>query len=230
MLLPIVSFFFISLLYLGQETMKAYQQQKRRRARVENRSSDLFSRARDVESLRRRVHLGFVFRFFKEALLPTLSVVVVTLFTYIISSAISPLSCVRHQNQFLMYRNPSQDCFSDDWFNHLPMVVFFILAYGICFPIGIAIILAKHFRTERNEESLRIFGSLVKSYKTQFFYWELLAMLKKTMFVLSTEFINSTQGFFVRSSTSILAVGLFGGIEALWQPYISENSNLLSST
>jgi hypothetical protein len=51
-------------------------------------------------------------------------------------------------------------------------------------------------------------------------------MLKKTMFVLSTEFINSTQGFFARSSISILTVGLFGGIG---QPYISDNSNLLPS-
>jgi hypothetical protein len=227
MLLPIICFVIVSILYLVQETIASNRQFRYRKTQARTRN-DMLTRARDLESVRHRSYFGVVNVYFREAFFPTLSVVVFTLFTYITSSAVSPLSCVRHNNQYLMYRNPSQDCYTADWYSHLPVVVVFIFMYAVCIPLAVVFVLVRHFKKEQHQESLRMFGSLVLPYKTQFFYWEVVCMLKKALFVVSTEFINSTQGFFVRSSSSILAVALFGGLEALWQPYITFNSNLLS--
>jgi hypothetical protein len=133
---------------------------------------------------------------FKEAItlilnrvVPLLIVLVITMYTFLISSALSPLKCKFANNQFVMYDNPSALCFDDEWYGKLPLVILFCIFYGLILPSIIISMFYKNRKNLSDPKFLSRFGALIRNYKDSYFWWDLIPMVKRAIFVVSAAFL-----------------------------------------
>eukprot|EP00475_Leptophrys_vorax_P038074 TRINITY_DN6648_c0_g1_i1.p1 TRINITY_DN6648_c0_g1~~TRINITY_DN6648_c0_g1_i1.p1 ORF type:complete len:239 (-),score=63.25 TRINITY_DN6648_c0_g1_i1:62-778(-) len=58
-----------------------------------------------------------------------------------------------------------------------------------------------------------------------------MSMLKRAVFVITTQFLNSQANLYVlKFASSITIIGVFSGLEAYYQPYSTSETNLLNTT
>jgi hypothetical protein len=222
MLIPLIAFVFITIFAISRQLWVHGNVQ----VAGEAGSEDMLAKAKKAESRRNRKSCPVLRKFIKTSFLPTLSVVVITLYTYIIVSALGPLSCSETNGRFIMYRNPSQECFDSNWFSHLPFVIIFLALYGIIFPVGVGISFFRNRFKRHDPDFIRVFGSLVSPYRGQYFYWELISMFKRALFAVSAQFFITS--YTIKSLASITIVGISGAIEAQFKPFASKRSNLMN--
>jgi hypothetical protein len=120
---------------------------------------------------------------------PLLVVLVITMYSFLISSALSPLKCKYVNDQYIMYDNPSSLCFDDYWYEMLPFVIFFCVLYGIISPGAIIFMFYKNRVNINDDLFVSRFGVLTRNYKEAFFWWDLMPMMKRAIFVVSAAFL-----------------------------------------
>jgi hypothetical protein len=199
-------------------------------------SNDLLSKAQ-AQAYRSQQTLMVRLIQTKNLLVPMMFSTAVTLYTFLVSTSVSPFNCVSHYNDsvkkvtYIMSRNPSKACYDDEWDYHLKFVLIFAVVYGIFFPFIVAVVFFRN-RKRIDDHHFQVgYGSLVFLYRRSFFFWELVSMLKRASFVIMTEFLNARQdAYLTKYTASISTVAFFSGLEAIYTPYTTKNLNLLSST
>jgi hypothetical protein len=169
-----------------------------------------------------------VFQVAKESA-PLLSTIIVTFYTFIITSAFSPLICVSSGDTVVMYKEPSTQCYDASWYRYFPLVVVSLIVYCILTPAMIWWILRTSLVENGDVAFKHQFGMLAAPFKRSFYYWELMSILKRTLFVICSQFLVS-RGYYVKMTVSVTVMWVFLMIEAYFQPYITRSSNFLSNT
>jgi hypothetical protein len=154
----------------------------------------------------------------------------VALFTFMISNVLDPFNCTRQADgSYIMTHNPTTRCFGAAWNAQLPLVIFFFVVNGICGPLFVV----HNFWKNRNSPEDELFHSrflpLMLPYKRQYFFWELVIMIKRSAFVLSSNFLTSGGASYVtKFFSSILILYFFFWIEILCSPFTTQEFNLNS--
>jgi hypothetical protein len=159
----------------------------------------------------------------------------VNLFTFLVSNSVSPFNCVSHesdgQKSFIMAINPVENCYEGAWNYHLPFVIAFSLLYAVFFPLVILSTFYANRRAIDDPKFVSGYGSLIFLYGREYFFWELISMLKRAAFVIMTQFLTAKENqYSTKFAASISTIGFFSALEILLIPYATQNLNLLSST
>jgi hypothetical protein len=152
------------------------------------------------------------------------------LYTSSISVALTPFNCKKQPNgTYTLLKDPSIICYDEEWNKHLGIVVLAILAVPIAVPVVLFIVYFRNRKDHYSLNFLKTFDLLVSPYRPPYYYWELVVMLKRTFFVLSTDFLGSAS-YAVRYSVSVVVLITFFWFEAICLPYAGETLNVLNVT
>jgi hypothetical protein len=120
--------------------------------------------------------------------------------------------------------SPSRDCYDSEWFSFFG-VTFLGIAFVIVVPIILFVVL---YRNRWNMHSNRVYwryGRLVVHYTPKFYYWEVVHILWKTIFVCIVDLTNSWQKF-ERAFLMIIFLALQFFVESFVNPY-DKNSAMI---
>lgn len=112
-------------------------------------------------------------------------------YTLIISAVVEPFLCSpQNDGSYMMVKNPSVQCFSDDWkkvlyFYIIPMGIL----WGLLLPVATSILLFKNRRRIESPYFLNYFGFLTQSYRPELYWYEMIMILKKVLFMIVPEFL-----------------------------------------
>jgi hypothetical protein len=147
--------------------------------------------------------------------------IVLLLFTMILSTIASFFDCSKiSENLYVLRAYPSSSCYSTEWFSRLGEISFFILLYVLIFPVRLCWI---YFQMTIKPE-LRIhneFHYLTSGYKPTFFWWDIVLLLKRTAFVMLSQFLFSSVDSSVRLLSSAIGILGFTALDLLCRPYQS---------
>jgi hypothetical protein len=226
--LPIIAAV-VYLLLLARILYRKRMQERNPRGR---RSSDLLTKAIEEAN---ELKAGTPARRAWNLLRPMILALGVTVYTFLVSNAVSPFNCVSHMNDgklvYIMATNPVQRCYDAQWKSHLPFVIALSLIYGIFLPIGVLAVFIIHRKKLDEPQFIFNYGSLTYMYRRELYFWELISMLKRASFVVMSQFLASREDQYATKFTaSIISNGFFSGLEILFIPYATKSLNILSST
>jgi hypothetical protein len=149
------------------------------------------------------------------------------LFTPSVSNAFSPFNCVSKSDGLLVLaREPSVVCFDQKWFVNIPFVIFFLMLYPLMTPLAIAIVFLTNRSNKDSPEFLENWGFLVAPYRHSVFWWELVLLMKRTVFAIGVEFLGSNSAWKIILTALILFAFVIA--ETLLQPYRGSFRNLVN--
>jgi hypothetical protein len=131
------------------------------------------------------------FSFLRNRALSFLFDTLVSCYTLLISGAISPFICLGQiDGSARMVKNPTSKCYVDgDWKDQLGTMVFFLIVYAFLLPMIFLFVLLWN-RKQLNSEKVQLYlGSFVNHYKPQYFWWEVLFMVCRLLFVVISALI-----------------------------------------
>jgi hypothetical protein len=148
----------------------------------------------------------------------------VTLYTFIVSSVISPFRCsLQSDGSYFLSDNPSEPCFAGDWSKNFPVVLIFMTIYVVVVPLFLIFVFFL-FGRERGKDSLWFtsrFGLLVRPYQRRLYYWELVGLLRRAMFATATSFWKSgDDSYSTRLLTTITFMFVFLWLDVFIAPYV----------
>jgi hypothetical protein len=160
----------------------------------------------------------------------TIGFILIALYTSSISVALTPFNCKMQPNgTYTLLKDSSIICYDAEWYNHLWVVILAILLCPIAVPVGLFLIYFKKRNHHNSVSFLKTYDLLVSPYRPPYYYWELVVLMKRTFFVLSTDFLGEFS-YSVRYSVSIVVLGTFFWVEAMCLPYSGEALNILNVT
>jgi hypothetical protein len=147
----------------------------------------------------------------------------INLYTFILSSIISPLKCVEQSDgSYFIDTFPSELCYQSEWNKNFPFVLLFFFAYGFLIPACLAFVLFRYGRGDGSDTlwfTVR-FGFLTKPYRKEVYYWELVNLLRRAAFVASTSFWRSNSSQYeVKMMTTLLLLFFFLWFDIFVSPY-----------
>jgi hypothetical protein len=157
--------------------------------------------------------------------------IIITLYTFIVSSVFQPFNCLKQpDNSYSMAKSPSSLCYDSTWNKNLPALVFFILMYVIGFPAALLYIFVKNYKMIDTVEFKTRYGNLVSPYSRQFFYWELVVMLKRSAFMVSNDFLSTGADYGTRFVFSIALLCVFLWFDATFCPFRIKEKNFIKTS
>eukprot|EP00475_Leptophrys_vorax_P013206 TRINITY_DN19558_c0_g1_i1.p1 TRINITY_DN19558_c0_g1~~TRINITY_DN19558_c0_g1_i1.p1 ORF type:complete len:315 (-),score=54.64 TRINITY_DN19558_c0_g1_i1:121-1065(-) len=154
----------------------------------------------------------------------------INFFTIIITSVFVPFQCQPQQiGPATMVQNASESCYTDYWRSKISPFIFFLILYVAVIPAVFFFILYKNTAKFEDEVFMSMFGSLYLSYKVKFFYWELVVLLKRAVFVVALSFLWSSS-YGTRSFVCIMMLFVFLALDVSFFPYQNNRSNKISLT
>jgi hypothetical protein len=182
----------------------------------------LWNRSKEtVSSLRSRLELKAI---------STVVFVMITLWTSSIATTLSAFNCVKEPDGTLtVSRDSSQSCFDGGWLANVFTISLSILIYLIVVPGALIYICWINRRTHGLTSFLAKYESLVYPYRYPYFFWELVVMLKRAMFVISIDFLRSSS-YEVRFGVSIFVLFVFFWLDVIFVPFSSRELNILNIT
>jgi hypothetical protein len=159
----------------------------------------------------------------KDRLISQLVFYCATLYTFIISSAISPFKCVQQSNgSSFLSDYPTEPCFSGRWATNFPAVVTFFVFYGLLFPLSLIFIFLR-YGSGSGKDSLWFtsrFGLLTRPYRRSVYYWELINLLRRAILAITTSFWKSAEAAYVeRTLTALCFLLAFTWLDAFFHPF-----------
>jgi hypothetical protein len=113
-----------------------------------------------------------------------------TLHTFITSAVLSPFRCFpQSDGSYTLIPNPTQDCFTDSWKKWIPVIVLGFL-YLIVAPLGLVWIFSMYPKNMNNQKWRCRYVHLIQPYKHQFFGWEVVFVIQKTILVVIVDVSN----------------------------------------
>lgn len=152
-----------------------------------------------------------------------------SMYLFIVSSILQPFACFKASDGvYVMTNNPSEYCYSGTWLKRLPWITFFLVFYGIGFPLLTLRILVKNKAVMKQDQFNNVFGSLVSPYRSSMYFWEIVAMLKKTVFAIILTIIPASGYENVKHLVTILVMLIWLWFECIQSPYLVSEYNFAS--
>jgi hypothetical protein len=155
--------------------------------------------------------------------------IVSIMFTFLASKVVGPLDCyMQPDGSFSMYLSPADLCYQGNWLKNYPNVIFFSTLYLGILPLAIIIVFIRNRKKIQSEHFLQRYGALVKPYHPKMFFWEIVATLKKTSFVLLVKALSSASTYSKLLYLIIFLIG-FMVLENICMPFNSAGLNGLNT-
>jgi hypothetical protein len=152
----------------------------------------------------------------------------VQFYTNSVSTSLSPFNCKKQPGgSYSLAKDPSVECFQAQWNSFLPLFTVGALFYVFLVPMCLCYIFWKHRHNHGSIEFHQSYHSLTYPYKYRFYYWELVVMLKRTFFVISTDFFSSAD-YAVKYGVAILVLFIFFWLDSAYLPYQTMSTNQLN--
>jgi hypothetical protein len=151
-----------------------------------------------------------------------------TLYPFLVTSAVSPLKC--DYASATLYDDPSRSCYDEQWFRYFPIMCASITLYGFALPIAILFIMIKSKRFGNSAIKSRIFSSLTSIYREEYFWWEFISIFKKMLLLVGNGFLRSLhwQDFSFFGTTCLLSI--YQVLHAAFLPFKEHSSFQLNFT
>jgi hypothetical protein len=148
-----------------------------------------------------------------------------TLYTFLFVAVVSPFRCIKSDTYYVFLDLPGVKCFDDVWYSWLPLVLFFMLLYGIALP-GILIFLLYKNKNNIQAESFQLhFGGFIKPFKDEYFWWGLVFVFKRTLFGLTGALMKLRNVELLSLFVTLLILCVFIWTEIRFLPF-QENSKM----
>jgi hypothetical protein len=188
------------------------------------------------------IYKSIIFRFFrqndeqksvrlkKKKIATFLGFVFIGLYTSSVSTALSPFNCRKQSNgTYVLNKDASITCFDDSWRSHIVAISSGIGIYVFVVPMILLYIYVSHRKDHDSFDFLKNYEFLISPYRYPCYYWEMVVMLKRTLFVVCADFLVNFS-YYVKYGTSVLILFLFLWIEIISLPYSNESLNMLNIT
>jgi hypothetical protein len=158
-----------------------------------------------------------------------LLLIVGTMYTFLLVSAISPFKCINSETYYVLFDLPGVRCFDDQWYGWFPAVIFFLLFYGFFLP-GILICIFHKNKHNIHEDSFkRLFGNFIRPFKEQYFWWGLTSVFKRTSFATAVAMMKLQKTEVLTVFVSMLILCIFLWVEIRVNPFKEESKFHLSA-
>jgi hypothetical protein len=112
-----------------------------------------------------------------------------TFYTFVLSMVLSAFRCYPQEDgSFTLLPSPSHDCYDSEWYSNLWIIVLGI-SFLVYLPVQVVLILWKNQKISSNMFFAR-YGVLVSPYKKQYFYWEVILMMRKLLLICLVDLTN----------------------------------------
>jgi hypothetical protein len=116
-----------------------------------------------------------------------------TLYTYVLSTIFSAFRCFpQDDGTFTLLSSPSLDCYDSVWNKYIFVIVVGILIISAV-PFILLFILVKNSNRRTNNQFYWRFGRLYEFYKPKYYYWEVIVLIRRTIFVSLVDLTNGWQ-------------------------------------
>jgi hypothetical protein len=167
--------------------------------------------------------------FLFEKLISLVILFVVAMYTFLVSSSLSPFKCSYFNGKYTMFESPSEQCFDEIWFRNFAAVVIFSLLYTFGLPGLLLFLFRKHKDSLEAPAFQAVFQGLVSPYRLKFIWWEIVSVSKRTLFVVLCSFLSMSEGASGLIFCAFVVIGFFLFLEVLFKPY-KRHSDLVTST
>jgi hypothetical protein len=165
--------------------------------------------------------------FFVRQSFSLLLLTVGTMYTFLLVSTVSPFKCIKSENYFVLLDLPATKCFDSSWFSWLPLVVCFMIFYGAFLPgLLIYLLLMNKNRYGLHHDAFqKLFGSFVRPYKEEYFWWGFVFVLKRSTFAITGAFLKMKDIESISVFVLVMILVLFLWAEIRCSPF-KEDSRL----
>ena len=147
-----------------------------------------------------------------------------SLFTHLVFTVLEPFSCSpQSDGTYSMIYNPSQNCFDKQWWLSASLALVPSVIYTIITPLYISMCLVSKWESRNVQKFAIVFQPLVESFKREFKIFEVVVLIKKTIFCVVAEVLILADNMRDYLLCSMFLLFLF--IEQFLQPYVSKQSN-----
>jgi hypothetical protein len=159
-----------------------------------------------------------------RALFSILGFSLIALSASIVETSISPLVCSQIVGGgYRMVFNPGEVCFTDQWWIGAQGAITFLAFYLIIIPCGLMWNFYVHRKEIDSPKFLVTFGIFVFPYRIKCYFWELMNLLRRILFIVFSQFKFLKPYFF-------LVVLFFFVLELYVSPFKNSSMNLLNNT
>jgi hypothetical protein len=148
-----------------------------------------------------------------------LLLVVGTLYTFLFMGVMSPFKCIKSESYYVFLDLPGVKCFDAAWFSWLPVVILFMIFYGFILPAIVVILLFKNRHNMQSGYFQRLFGSFVRPFKEEFYWWGLVFAFKRTTFGMVSAFMKLRDAETLSVFITILLLSAFIWAEVWCLPF-----------
>jgi hypothetical protein len=141
-------------------------------------------------------------------------------FTMILSNIVSLFDCVKISDDYFVIRTfPGERCYTTDWLTNLGQLSPLIALYLLVFPLRLCWIFYKmtlfpHLRSHPE------FRYLTQGYKSAFFWWDAILLIKRLVFIAISQFLINAVDTSSRLLSSIIVFGIYIALELLLEPFL----------
>jgi hypothetical protein len=141
-----------------------------------------------------------------------------SLFVYLLSITFSPFRCFPQiDGTQTLLPNPSQDCYGKEWKANLGFIVFALFEV-VSIPCLLAFVLYSNRNNLKSNTFQWRFGILTRGYTDDFFYWEIVSMIKKAATVMTVDLTNGLSPY-LKTFIFMLILAFMVGVESICRPY-----------
>jgi hypothetical protein len=111
--------------------------------------------------------------------------------TYVVMVGFAPFRCYRQvDGVYSLVPSSDLNCYDQTWFSNIFTIVAGLLEI-VLLPVVLFIILRAYKHSIQDNKFVWKFGMLTENYVDQFYWWELMALVKKLAFVMVVDLSNS---------------------------------------
>ncbi|KAJ6236681.1 repeat outer membrane protein [Anaeramoeba flamelloides] len=131
----------------------------------------------------------------------------------------------RDDGNYYLHASGDIKCFSSDWYDLFIISIIFSLIYIIGIPL-LLIILLVHYSKRLNERQFdEKFGLLCCRYSKNYFYWEIVVMIRKLFFVIFQIYLTNAKIYQLILCIIVLFIALL--LQFVYRPYLIIRHNFL---
>jgi hypothetical protein len=127
-----------------------------------------------------------------------------------------------------MFDNPSTFCFDEDWNSQIGLVILFCLLYGVGVPVLLIYVLYNNRSRIELPEFIASYGSLTENYSKKYYWWEIVPVGKKALFVLGASFLMASEAELTVLYGTQLFLYVFIFMEISCQPHKNKKAFISS--
>jgi hypothetical protein len=148
-----------------------------------------------------------------------------TFYTFVLGMVMSAFRCYPQEDgTYTLLASPSHDCYDSEWRSYLWIIIFGILLL-LYFPVQLLFVFWRYRGRIHSNAFFYRYGVLVMPYKEQYFYWEVVLLIRKLILIclvdLTNAMANSERAFVL---ICFLILELF--LDFLLNPFKEENLHI----